>query len=78
MPRFFFHLYDDIVSIDEDGRELADIKAARDVAVGEAREMMTETILAGRINFSHHIDVADETGALVATVVFRDAVTVEG
>lgn len=76
MPRFYFHLYNDIVARDDEGRVLSDLNEARAVAVTEAREMMSESVLEGRMTLSHRIDVADEAGAAVATVSFRDAVTV--
>ena len=78
MPRYFFHLYNDEVVMDDEGRELPDLAAAYANATSEARQMMTETVIHGRINFSHWIDVADEVGAVLATVTFRDAVTVDG
>jgi hypothetical protein len=76
MPRFYFHLYNDVVTADDEGRMLPDVEAARGVAVQEAREMMTDEVLAGTINLSHRIVVADEDGQVVATISYRDAVAV--
>lgn len=78
MSRYFFHLYNDIIAMDEEGRMLPDLAAARANAITEAREMMTETVAEGRINFSHRIEVADHRGDIVATVLFEEAVTVQG
>ena len=78
VPHFYFHLYNDVSATDEEGRDLPNLDAARRVAVCEAREMMTETILKGRINLGHRIEIADEAGAIVATVTFKEAVTVDG
>lgn len=47
MPRFYFHLYNDVVTADDEGRMLPAIEAAREVAVREARGMMTDEALAG-------------------------------
>ena len=77
MPRFFFHLYNDIISTDEEGRELPDLEAARTAAVQEVRSVMTEDVLKGKVTLSHRIVVADENGCVVATVRFADAVEVE-
>ena len=77
MPRYYFHLYNDLVARDEEGRNLSGLAEARDVAVREAREMMTETLAAGHLDLSHRIDVEDETGAVVATVTFKDAVDIK-
>lgn len=78
MPHYYFHLYNDTVSMDEEGVDLPDLEAARANGIKEAREMMMETMAAGRINFSHRIDIADESGAIVDSVTFAEAVRVEG
>ena len=78
MPRYYFHLYNDIIAMDDEGKLLPHLEAARVNAVKEAREMMTETVAEGRINFSHRIDIADESGAIVDSVTFAEAVKVEG
>jgi hypothetical protein len=78
MPRYFFHLYNDVVSMDEEGIDLPDLGSARANGIREAREMMLDTVAEGRINLSHRIDIADENGAVVDSVTFGEAVTVEG
>ena len=40
MPRFYFHVEDDHVEIDQIGTELPDLEAARDEAVGSAGEIL--------------------------------------
>lgn len=77
MPRFYFHLYNDIIATDEEGRELPDAEAARAEAIAEAREMMTEAVLKGEVILSHRIVIADESGKVVSTVTYRDAVAVK-
>jgi hypothetical protein len=77
MPRFFFHLYNDMITTDEEGRELADVATARAVAVDEVRAVMTDEVLKGRLTLSHRIVVADESGHVVATVRYADAVDVK-
>lgn len=64
--------------MDEEGLELADLEAAHANGIKEAREMMVETVAEGRINLSHRIDIADESGAVLDSVTFAEAVTVEG
>lgn len=77
MPRYYFHLYNDVISMDEEGVDLPDLEAARANGIKEARAMMLETVAEGRINFSHRIDIADESGAVVDSVTFGEAVEVE-
>ena len=78
MPRYYFHLYNDVISMDDEGKMLPDLDAARANAIKEAREMMMETVAEGRINFSHRVEIADHKGDIAATVLFGEAVTVEG
>lgn len=78
MPHFFFHLYNDVISMDEEGVDLPDLEAAHANGIKEAREMMRETVAEGRINFSHRIDIADESGVVLDSVTFGEAVTIEG
>jgi len=78
MPHFFFHLYNDIVSMDDEGRELADLEAARRSAVEDARSMAAESAREGRIDLSHYVEVTDERGEPVARVTFGDAVHIVG
>ena len=78
MPRFHFHLYDDLVSHDEEGVQLVDTAAAVAHATAEARQVAAAQVLTGRIHLDHRIEVAagDENGPIVATVTFGDAVKV--
>lgn len=77
MPRFYLHLYDDLVVKDEDGIFLADADEAWREAVRSARSIIAEQALKGRINLKHWIDIVDENGEPVLTVPFSSAVSVE-
>jgi hypothetical protein len=77
MPRFFFHIYDDVVALDDEGLELADIEAARREAVRGARSLACEEVLHGHLHLHHRIEIASEAGDVVAAVAFKDAVAVE-
>ena len=78
VPRFYFHLHDDIDVPDDEGVELPDLEAARAHAVQCARVMFGEMAKdEGRVVLHHRIDIEDEQGAVLDTVHFRDAVTVE-
>lgn len=78
MPRYFFHIYDDTTTIDEDGLELPGVAVAKWEALRGARDLAADQVLRGRLNLAHRIEVADDTGGIIGTVTFRDAVTVEG
>jgi hypothetical protein len=79
MPRYFFHLHNDVEARDEEGIELADLEAARQLAFQNVRFTAGETIKEkGRIVLDHRIDIEDDKGNVLDTVRFRDAVAVEG
>jgi len=76
VPRYFFHVYDDIIAHDEEGAELPSVEAARLNALVGARELICEQVKHGYFVLSHWIDVVDEQGVKVLTVSFRDAVVI--
>ena len=73
MPRYFFHLRNTIHSDDEEGQELPDAAAARDHALDCARELVCADIKRGWLNLDHHIVVADDSGASLFSLTFREA-----
>lgn len=77
MPHFFFHVYDDMVILDDDGIELSDAEAARIAALAGARAMMCDQLSKGRLSLHHRIEVVDEGGGAVLTLPFGDAVEIE-
>ena len=78
MPRFYFHLRDDLDARDEEGVELPDAESARAYAVTNARDIMSGTLKRqGRISLWHRIDVEDEHGALVMAVPFSTSVEIK-
>lgn len=79
MPRYYFHLHNDIDAPDSEGAELPDLAAARERAVKYAVDMTAASVLEHRqIDLHHRIDVADDTGGILCTVHFGDVVKVLG
>lgn len=78
MGRYFFHLHDEMDVQDAEGTELADLGAARALAILSAREVACESIAEGRLNLDHFIEVTDDRGHHVVTVSFGDAIKVSG
>lgn len=76
MPMYYFHLYNDEVIMDDQGQDLPGTEAAHASAEANAREMACAEVMAGSLNLTHRIDVADETGEVLSTVRFGDIVTV--
>ena len=76
MPRFRFHLYNDVETIDEQGREFPDLQAARTEAIDNARDLMAAELKSnGAINLNHWIELENDAGD-VFVVTFRDAITI--
>lgn len=78
MPRYFFHVVDPEHTVDEEGRELPDLEAARALAVESARELVCADVSNGWLNLDHSIEVRDEHGATVLTVTYREAFQIAG
>jgi uncharacterized protein DUF6894 len=77
VPRFFFHIFDDAVTEDDEGIELADAEAARRTALAGARAMMCDQLAEGRLRLHHRIEVRDERGGEVLILTFGDALRIE-
>jgi hypothetical protein len=78
VPRYFFDLYNDMDVLDEEGKELPDIDAAKATALCEVREMVLASIADdSELNLCHYINVRDEGGAIVYVMRFQDAVTIK-
>ena len=78
MPRYFFHIYNHDVTMDEEGRDLPALEAARDLALESARELVCDSVHEGHLNLDHRIEVADERGDILIVLTFREAFTIRG
>lgn len=78
MPRYFFHLHNDVDATDEEGADLPDDAAARAHAIGNVREVATESIAKGHLDLAHYVEIVREDGTLLHRVRFGDAITVIG
>ncbi len=78
MPRFYFHLYNDVEAQDEEGQQFADLDAARRYAQKLVRFEAAEAVKASsHFVQHHHIDIADEQGKILDTVRFGEVVKVQ-
>jgi len=79
VSRYFFHLCDGHDTlIDPEGREIDDFSMVRDMTLREARGMISQDAIGGRIMLDQHIEVRNADGKLVHQLSFRDAVTISG
>jgi hypothetical protein len=78
VPRFFFHVYDTIEALDEEGYCLPDADAARRDAVLSARALICEQVKLGTVNLSYRIEVVDEAGNTILDLPYSAAVSIVG
>jgi hypothetical protein len=77
MARYYFHLHNDVECRDEIGQDFPTLNAAVGQATEYAREMAAASVKElGRIVLHHRIDLEDESGAIVHTVTFGEAVNI--
>jgi hypothetical protein len=77
MPLYFLDVYNRTgCSRDEEGMELPDLDAARAQAVDGIRSILQDEVGHGAIDFEGRVEVRDENGTILATIVYREAVTV--
>ena len=77
MRRYFFHLYNDETSIDEEGTELPNDAVALQKAADQARNMAAHSVLHGHLVLHHRIEVVDGNGQKVGTVHFGNVVEIQ-
>jgi hypothetical protein len=76
MPLYYFHIYNDDVTLDPEGTELADEEAAMALATKEARILAAETVRHGHFVGDHRVEVTDEERNPIGYVRFDEAVNV--
>lgn len=77
MPRYYFHVHNDILARDEEGREFPDLAAAREEAISGARDLIAEDIRRGKVTLSHWIEIQDDAGNRLLTVSYGEAVQID-
>jgi hypothetical protein len=78
MPRYFFHLRNDLSVDDEEGEEFPTLEAALKRAEEYALDMSAASVLEHhKLNLHHRIEIANSSGEILATVEFGDVVKVE-
>jgi hypothetical protein len=79
MPRYFFHLHNDMDVPDSEGTELPHLEAAISSAKSQVRQLAGDLVKEeGRLHLGHRIDIEDALHRVLDTVLIGDVVTVEG
>lgn len=74
MSRFFFNIFNDQITIDEEGVELPDAEAAHQFAVTSVRQLVAERALEGSLHRHHRVEVQDAGRNVLFEVRFDEAV----
>lgn len=77
MTRYYFDVFNDEITLDEEGQELPDREAAVARARFEARVLAGDSVVQqGHLVLDHHIRVRSPDGDIVASVNFGDVIEV--
>lgn len=77
MTLYHLNLFNDVVAMDKEGYDCADLAAAKARAIAAARDLMAEHVRLGRpLDLRHRIEVADADGKVLAVLPFREIVTI--
>lgn len=75
MPRYYFHVFNEMETRDDDGQEFSGPDAARKEARDAAADLIREEIRAGRpICPDHRIEIEDEQRQLIDVLRFGDLI----
>jgi hypothetical protein len=77
MPHYYFNLRNGLGLLeDKEGRELADLEAARAEGLKGARSLIAEEVTEGRLDLSGRIEIVDGDGRLLLAIPFGEAVAI--
>lgn len=76
MPMYYFNVYNDDTTLDEEGAELADEHAARAYAVKAVRSLAADTVRQGHLVGHHRVEFVDKDQNPVGEVRFDEAVEI--
>ena len=79
MPRYHFDVQNgaDLV-LDEEGRELANLEAARREAIKGIRSLISAEVEKGSLDLTGQLTLRDATGRTVILLRFEEAVSITG
>ncbi len=76
--KVYFHFHDGVDrTLDLEGAELT-LEQSRARALAEARALIADDALSGRIDLRQRIDIEDAEGIVLDTISFEDAVEIVG
>ena len=77
MARYYFNVYNDEITLDDEGAEFDNAEAALRRAADEARNFAAESVKSlGHLVLHHRVEVEDEGRNKIGVVYFRDVVAI--
>ena len=76
MSLYYLDIHNDEVTLDDEGKELADDHAARAYAVAAVRSLAADSVRCGHLVLSHRIDVVNAQRRVIFAVTFADAIDI--
>ncbi len=78
MPRYYFNVHDEQVTLDLEGIDCPNADFAIELAIRAAREMAAETAHQGCLVAEHRIEIVDSERRHLDTITFGEAVGFQG
>ena len=76
VPLYYFNVYNDDVTLDDEGVDLADHHSARAHGIKEARALAAATVSRGHLIRHHRIEITDAGHQTIGSVRFDEAVEI--
>ena len=77
MPQYYFHLRDHKERLlDPQGREIRSPDDIPKIALNEARGIMSQDVLTGKLDLRQRLEVEDKLGRIVHSLRFSDAIKI--
>jgi hypothetical protein len=75
VPQFHLNVFNSINAFDEEGIERPSLEVAKAEAIVGARDLVANLIRYGEpVHRTHRIEITDEAGSLLHTVLFGDVI----
>lgn len=79
MPQFYLHIHNAHGDAEDDeGSDASSLAEAREKAIKGIRSLLSSEVANGQMNLRGRIDISDQSGKVLLSVPFKDAVTITG
>jgi hypothetical protein len=79
VAQFYLHIHNAHGDAEDDeGLNASSLAEAQEKAINGIRSLLSSEVANGQMNLSGRIDISDQSGKVLLSVPFKDAVTVTG